>query len=223
MIGIISDIHGNFPALKSVLSELEKIGCKRIISLGDVAGYYCMINECIDLLKNYNVINIMGNHDNYLVNNINCERSFVVNQCINYQKSIITDSNLKWLSSSIKFLKEKNFWLVHGGWNNFLDEYIEDYSFLNDKNSKFFETNLFISGHTHVQKMIVENKKYVNPGSVGQPRDNNKDAGFLIVDDNKIELKRVPYDIDKIAFEMKKSGFEKRIYDCLYLGTKIQK
>ena len=48
VIAIISDVHGNYPALKAVLAEIDNIGCNRIISLGDVSGYYCMVNECIE-------------------------------------------------------------------------------------------------------------------------------------------------------------------------------
>ena len=66
MIGVISDIHGNYPALQAVLKELDIEGCSQVISLGDVCGYYCMINECIDELRNRDIINIMGNHDKYI-------------------------------------------------------------------------------------------------------------------------------------------------------------
>ena len=66
MMAIISDIHGNFPALRAVMDEIERSGCEKIISLGDVAGYYCQINECIHLLRQKDVPNVMGNHDYYL-------------------------------------------------------------------------------------------------------------------------------------------------------------
>ena len=48
MIAVISDVHGNFPALRAVMMEIEMSGCQRIISLGDVDGYYCNINECLE-------------------------------------------------------------------------------------------------------------------------------------------------------------------------------
>ncbi|MFW9882206.1 MAG: metallophosphoesterase family protein, partial [Candidatus Thorarchaeota archaeon] len=72
MIAIIADIHGNYPALKAVIEDIEKYNIDTIYSLGDVAGYYCMINECINLLRVKNVINIFGNHDLYIVNNKDC-------------------------------------------------------------------------------------------------------------------------------------------------------
>ena len=62
---------------------------------------------------------------------------------------------------------------------------------------------------------------YFNPGSVGQPRDNDNRAAFAVIDGSEVKLFRVEYDIDEIAKKMKEAGFEERIYSCLYNGTKI--
>ena len=217
MIGFISDIHGNYPALKAVLSELDKIGCTQIYSLGDVSGYYCMVNECIQELKERGIENILGNHDYYIVNNQKCPRSYTVNLCLDYQRTILTEDNLNWLKKSKSEIKLKDIWMVHGGWNDPLDEYINDFTFLDVEQ----ETKKYLSGHTHVQ-MRREGKYgiYVNPGSVGQPRDNNPLAAYAVLDKD-IELHRVEYDIDEIAFAMKKAGFDERVSSCLYHGVKI--
>ena len=62
-IALISDIHGNYPALQAVIERVRKENCDLILSLGDIAGYYCMINECIDLCQKNEIVNILGNHD----------------------------------------------------------------------------------------------------------------------------------------------------------------
>ena len=49
MTAFISDIHGNLPALEAVLEEIDKLGCGQVICLGDICGYYCMVNECIEV------------------------------------------------------------------------------------------------------------------------------------------------------------------------------
>ena len=72
MIGFISDIHGNFPALQAVIEASDKAGCDKIICLGDIVGYYCMPNECINLLRNRNVFSLLGNHDYYMISNTCC-------------------------------------------------------------------------------------------------------------------------------------------------------
>lgn len=220
MLGIISDIHGNYPALIAVLEKLDKAGCDRVISLGDVSGYYCMVNECIQELRNRNIINIMGNHDSYIVNNGRCERSYTVNICLDYQRRILTEKHLEWLRHSVDYVKENGIWMVHGGWHDYVDEYVTDFSFLDSVDETI---NIYVSGHTHIQKK-VEGKKalYINPGAVGQPRDRIPTAAYAIIDDDKnVRLERTEYDIERIVHEMEKAGFQERVSSCLYSGVKI--
>jgi len=221
MIGIISDIHGNAPALRTVIQKLDSYGCERIISLGDVAGYYCLVNECIDLLRSKNVMNIMGNHDHYLLSNTSCLRSTSANICLDYQRSVISDYNLEWLRQSLPVYDTHYYSARHGGWNDRLDEYIQDFDF-ND--AKEYSQRIFISGHTHIQKMQAgdDGKIYFNPGSVGQPRDGDNRAAFAVIYDNgEIALQRVNYDVDEIVHAMNKAGFDDRMSACLYKGVKI--
>ena len=82
-IGVISDIHGNFEALKSVLKELDRMGVSEVYSLGDVVGYYSQVNECCEELIERDIPNLMGNHDWYLSSGGFCLRSKSVNDCIN--------------------------------------------------------------------------------------------------------------------------------------------
>ena len=219
MIGIISDIHGNYPALMSVLEELDKIGCNNIVSLGDVCGYYCMVNECIEELRKRNIKNIMGNHDYYVVNNEKCGRSYTANLCLDYQREVITADNLEWLAQSVDNIILDNIWMVHGGFKDFLDEYIEDFGFLNCHSN----IKIYVSGHTHVQKKVSGKFGiYVNPGSVGQPRDHLATAGYAVIyDEEHIVLGRTEYEIDRIYDEMLKAGFPERVSSCLYYGVKI--
>src|SRR4051812_5590096 len=121
MIAIISDIHGNYPALMAVLREIEVMACEQIFSLGDVAGYYCMINECISELRKRKIPNVMGNHDHYLAHSEGCPRSNSANVCLDYQRKVVLPKNLEWLSQSPPSMKINNMSLVHGGWNDPLD------------------------------------------------------------------------------------------------------
>lgn len=219
MIAIISDIHGNSTALQAVMAEIEKSDCERIISLGDVAGYYCKINESINLLRQKNVINIMGNHDYYLVNNKLCPRSKSANDCLSYQRQDISLENLNWLKNSVQRIDSNEASFVHGGWKDTLEEYLTDVKrdYFKDEKAKYF-----FSGHTHIQILkLFGTICYCNPGSVGQPRDNNPKAAFALFDGKKIYLKRVDYNIDEIAIAMEKCGFSKHFYRGLYSGVKI--
>lgn len=219
MTAIIADIHGNFPALAAVLADIDRRGCSTVISLGDVGGYYCMINECIDALRTRTIVNLLGNHDYYLISGTACPRSTTANRCLEYQRRIITGANLDYLRQSITEFRKDGVWMVHGGWQNHLDEYLLHVS------HRYFETlsgRYFFSGHTHVQAMIpLGDKIYCNPGSVGQPRDDDPRAAYAIFHNNRIELVRVEYDVDMIMKAMRDAGFSEYYYQNLLSGTKI--
>lgn len=222
MIAIVSDIHGNLPALKSVMRDMEPYNVDRIISLGDVSGYYPFINEVIELLKSKNSINLIGNHDRYIIDNSECPRSSSANFCLTYQKSVITDENREWLRSSKNKLQIGEASFVHGGWRDNENEYLYT---VYEKYFERLEPKYFFCGHTHVQTHIAlkGGKEFTNPGAVGQPRDGINTAAYCLFDEEKkqIELRRSPYDIDKVSNKMKELGFEEKYFENLYTGSRI--
>lgn len=222
MIAIISDIHGNLPALEKALYEIDRQGVNKIISLGDVSGYYPFINEVIELLKDRDVINLIGNHDRYIIDNTECPRSRAANACLNYQKSVIKQSNIDWLRQSLPRHDFDNITMVHGGWNDYEDEYLMKIKDTYFENLKY---KFFFCGHTHVQAKIIlkSGQVFVNPGSVGQPRDGNNQAAYCLFDQKseKVILKRVEYNIDFVAEKMHEIGFDNYYYTNLYDGTRI--
>lgn len=217
MIALISDIHGNYTALKEVLNEIDKMGIKEIYCLGDVVGYYTEINECCEELQKRNIKSVMGNHDWYLATKSFCPRSNSVNDCLQYQKQIITEDNYNWLCSLPLFLNVGELSILHGGWTNPIDEYL-------DPTEEYFskiEGKYFASGHVHTQVLkVFKNKMYCNPGSVGQPRDNDPRAAFATFNGNTFNLYRVEYDIDRVGLLMEKAGFSGYYYGCLKAGAK---
>ena len=222
MTAIISDVHANYPALKAVMDDIQRRGIKKIFSLGDVCGYYSMINESIDLLKKMNVVNIRGNHDHYMIENEQCLRSKSVNKSLDFQRQVITGDNFKWLKESIPFYRDAEYWMVHGSFSeNGMDEYL--YTISNNMFATCKE-KYFFAGHTHVQTIVSldQNRIFCNPGSVGQPRDGDKRAAYAVIDKGDVELIRLEYDIDSIADHMKKSGFESYFYENLYTGSNLR-
>ena len=222
MIAIFSDIHGNLPALESVIDDVERYSVSKIISLGDVCGYYPYINEVIDILKSKNVVNLIGNHDKYILDDTECPRSIIANLCLNYQRNIITSENKKWLRKSLLILETDRYIMVHGGLENYIDEYIY---VIKNEYFELYSQKYFFCGHTHVQKHIKlkNGKEFINPGSVGQPRDGNRKAAYCIFDEERdlVKMRRVSYDIDKISDKMRRLGFENSFFSNLYAGTRI--
>ncbi|MDC1327344.1 metallophosphatase family protein [Ulvibacter sp.] len=218
MIGIISDIHGNFEALKVVLAELDKKRVSKIYCLGDVVGYYSQVNECCEVLRERKIECLMGNHDWYMVSGSFCPRSQSVNDCLAYQRKLITTENFNWLKEFQLQIEFENIKMVHGGWTDPIDEY------LYEPNEEYFrkvEGEIFLSGHTHKQQLHhFKNKTYCNPGSVGMPRDNDPRAAYAIIKGKDITLHRVDYNIDKVCDLMKKAGFNSYYYGGLKTGAR---
>lgn len=218
MIAIISDIHGNYTALYEVLKKIDEIGIDKIYNSGDTTGYYSQINECCDELRRRNVISVMGNHDFYMATNTNCPRSRSANECLQYQRKVISQENLNWIKSLPQKITDDNMIFVHGGWIDNIDEY------LLEPNEEYFlkiEGKYFVSGHTHIQTLVKYGEKiYCNPGSVGQPRDNDNRAAFATFDGKCFALHRVGYDIEKVGKLMEEAGFHDYYYGCLFTGAR---
>lgn len=218
-IAIISDIHANLPALRAVLAAIDAASIGTVVSIGDVAGYGPNLDECVALLAERGIPNLMGNHDNYLVKGIPCPRSTSANLALDYQRETAMPDTMAWLRRSGSGFQFDDVSLVHGGWNDPVDEY------LLHLNPNYFAERagrLFVSGHTHVQGVWpLGQKLYANPGSVGQPRDGDPRAAFAVLRNGEFELHRVAYDIDAYAAACRRAGFPARNFECAYAGTRI--
>jgi putative phosphoesterase len=216
-IAFISDIHGNYEALKAVLSEIDGLGIDRVYCAGDVVGYYSQVNECCAELQSRKVQTVMGNHDWYMAGGGFCSRSKSVNDCLLYQRGVIEDRHLDWLKSLPMHLQVGGIKMVHGGWCDPIDEYLKP-------DEDYFERligDVFVSGHTHVQSVHrFGSKLYCNPGSVGQPRDGDPRAAFAIFDGQGFALRRVAYDMQKVFDLMDAAGFNDYYYGGLKTGAK---
>ncbi len=218
MIAIISDIHGNYCALRQVLARIDAMAVEQTYCLGDVAGYYPQINECCEELRKRNIPCVMGNHDWYLAGGGFCPRSNSVNECMKHQRQVITADNLRWLATFPVFRMVGELSLVHGGWCDPIDEYLID---LTPEYFARLQGRFFASGHVHIQRVEpFGGKIYCNPGSVGQPRDNNPAAAFATFDGARFELHRVDYDIETVGRLMEEAGFNGYYYGCLKHGSR---
>ena len=99
-IAIISDIHGNHPALQAVLKDIENEKADTIHCLGDLVGYYCMINEVIETIRDLQIKTIVGNHDYALLHNGGViERSKTCTRILSRQLTEIKSANLNFLKN----------------------------------------------------------------------------------------------------------------------------
>lgn len=219
MIAVLADVHGNLPALRAVLDEAERLGCDRLISLGDVTGYYAEPHLCIELLAERGALQLLGNHDSYLTSGTGCPRSRLVSTLMEHQRRVVGPAHLALLAGLAPSHEEGRLSFVHGGWEDPLDEYLYRVGRATLKG----DAQVYFSGHTHVQRSIdFGDKFYCNPGSVGQPRDGDPRAAFAVFDGKRARLVRVPYDVEKTAAAMRRAGYtDERLWANLAGGTQI--
>ncbi len=217
--GILSDIHSNLEALQEVLQEMENEYIDKYLFLGDITGYASNPNECIELFSRLNYSAVLGNHDYAVLGKIDTnEFNHNAAFAIQWTKNVISKKSLDILNTfDVKF-EDKDFTLVHANPVNPLNwEYIFSTKQARNIFSDFSGSICFV-GHTHIpwiafitpeNKIIAVNEfdsyqfktgcRYIiNPGSVGQPRDNDSRACFLIWDQDKkiITKKRVNYNVE---------------------------
>lgn len=218
MIGIISDIHGNYAALSAVLAALDAAEIETILCLGDVMGYYPEVNECCSTLRQRNIHTLLGNHDWYITTGASCPRSDSANRCLDYQRRIIERDHLDWLKTLSPAAIFESLHLAHGGWRDALDEYVRP----SENYFRGLEGNFFVSGHTHVPCLWrKDGMSYCNPGAVGQPRDGDPRASYALWDGRVFALHRVEYDISATQAAMRKAGFPAYFYENLNTGARI--
>jgi predicted phosphodiesterase len=218
MLAVLSDIHANYPALDAVIRDAKARGAVKFLCLGDVIGYNGQPEECVQRARSEGFINILGNHDSYITTGQNCDRSKVVAQIIDKHREELSLASVSWLKASVSFLRQGRTLFLHGGPNDYLDEYLYE---VGKDTFPTGVTRLF-AGHTHVQvRHDFHEKTFVNPGSVGQPRDGDSRAAYALVDDDCIEFHRVEYDVQLTVSVMREKGYEDFMWSGLFSGSQI--
>lgn len=227
-IAIISDIHGNLPALEAVLTDIDARNIKKVYCLGDIVGYYCFFNEVASILENRQIPTLMGNHDFAMLNTEGViERSKTCTHILKWQLDKAQPTTLQFLkklpSQMAIMHAQKSIQMVHAGLRDNIDEYLFDVSdaYLQENN---FTHDVLISGHTHLTafKRFNSGKIWLNPSAVGQPRDGDNRAAYLILDgDLNPQFVRVTYDYQRVINKMRECGFADYIAEGLKRGKKI--
>ncbi|MCD6275547.1 MAG: metallophosphoesterase family protein [Thermoplasmata archaeon] len=203
---IISDIHGNADALRTVLNR-EKYDA--IWFLGDLTDYGPEPHIVLDILRELKPeIWIMGNHDYANAFGVDCgcgERTHDVSVYTreNITQRFLTQEDLKFLKS-LPLKKElhidyREFYFVHGCPADPLYGYMFDFmpECMRNEIGGIIHADYLLFGHTHYPLIgQYESLMYLNPGSVGQPRDGDPRASYAIYENGKLELKRVPYPVE---------------------------
>ena len=219
LLAIFADVHANDAALGAVLAAAQALGATEFVSLGDVAGYHCGLDECVAMLHDRRAVNLLGNHDSYFLGLSFPTRSETARAAIEYQRAAASPATVAWIAASVAGIDDGVLSMVHGGWRDSTDEYLYR---LEPHYFQSLPERLLFSGHTHVQGIwTVGGRTYCNPGSVGQPRDGDPRTAFATWDGKRVRLHRVGYDIESFCERMSKAGFPERAFRNLRSGTRV--
>ncbi len=218
---IISDVHGNLEALESVLEDIRTQNVDETFCLGDIIGYGPNPRECLDLIMQCDAC-ILGNHDQGALFdpegfNSGAERAiFWTREQLESRKGDPDANARRWdfLGELPRTLRRDGYMFVHGSARNPLNEYVFPEDIYNPrKMEKIFSLieRCCFQGHTHVPGvftvgmtfrspdelenpfMLGPEKVMINVGSVGQPRDGDSRACYVVQEDDKIVYRRVEY------------------------------
>ena len=221
---ILSDIHANLTALEAVLADATEYDAVWV--LGDIVGYGPDPNQCIELVKTLpNLICLLGNHDAAVLNHIK-DITFnpTARQAIHWTRETVTEQNLNYLGDLPESMAIDGITLVHGSPREPIWEYLLDARNATE-NFDYFDTPYCFVGHSHLPSIFVlkngqpqadlivpgknsqvnlVQRSIINPGSVGQPRDRDPRAAYIIFDqDNStVQFHRVEYDIQGVQSRM---------------------
>ena len=206
IIAIISDIHANLPSLQAVLLDIHKRKIKRIFCLGDLVGYGTQPVPVIHLSLARCEIVIKGNHDNAVaLGETPMHFKEKAHQSLRQATSKLSIHERKMLhelpTTYTLDLDNKKALMLHGGPEFPLDQYMypdDEEDFLTTFDfMDLIEVDVLFHGHTHIPYVRHQAGKVIcNPGSVGDPRDDDKRASYILFDMEILDaqLIRIPYE-----------------------------
>ena len=230
-LAILSDIHGNLEAFQAVHADIKRQRMDGAVCLGDMIGYGPDPEEVIRAVRNLQCRTVLGNHEAALL-------FAKARNWMNFQArdnniatgGLLSEDSLAYCRTLPSFLDTGTAWFVHGYPPSSV------FTYLSKKPDRMIEelfaaagASLYFVGHTHDLLLVSrqqgkisrsplnegrlrleKDKKYIiNAGSVGQPRDGNNRAKYLIWDDEAwdLEIRFIPYDIEKTITKIRKRGF----------------
>jgi predicted phosphodiesterase len=223
-LAVFGDIHGNIEALKAVYDAAVRAGAEKMYHLGDLGGYSPFVNEVVEFLDEHAIEGVQGNYDDAVAKDrehCGCKAEEPLQEEMAHRSFIWTKQHAS--SKTKEYLGKlpvemtldvlgRKVTLFHAtpSKNNLY--------WYEDRPEKFFaemagkvNADILIYGHTHKPyRKDIENKIFINAGSVGRPKDGDPRACATLIDITagtvNIEFLRVSYDVEKAAKAIVLSG-----------------
>lgn len=223
---IISDIHGNWEALEATLEDASSQEVTKFVCLGDVVGYNANPVECLEKIRELGCVTVCGNHDYYCSLDLDLTGvNELAADAVGWTRKQLSMEQRIFLAKLKLVERVENFTIVHSTLDmpelwGYVAESLEAEASMN-----YQMTTVCFFGHTHIPlafvkendiaggaytrlKIDIAKKYFINVGSVGQPRDRDPRASYVIynLENQEIELRRVEYDIKTAQAKIRKAG-----------------
>jgi diadenosine tetraphosphatase ApaH/serine/threonine PP2A family protein phosphatase len=241
-VAVISDVHGNRPALDSVLADVDRERPDALWCLGDLVGYGPHPNECCAVVAERADLCLVGNHDlvalgtsDVDVEEFNPEAAAAAL----WTREQLTQESRAFLESLAPSAALESVELYHASPRDPVWEYVLTADAA-EAAFRFSSAPLVLVGHSHVALQLavdgrgavvgdaapagteleLEGRRLLNPGSVGQPRDGDPRAAWLLLDLEQrfASFRRVPYSVQTAQEEIRRSGLPDSLAARLALG-----
>jgi predicted phosphodiesterase len=241
-LAIISDIHGNLPALEAVLAEVEQSAPDELWSLGDVVGYGAQPDRCAQLVSERCAVSLAGNHDLAVLGELQVSAfSPAAAEAVTWTKQSAAAETLEYLRGLEPVDESGEVALYHASPRDPVWEYVLGVDQA-EENLARQAARVSLIGHSHVALYFVspqenaevrgaqaeaktrlevgDGRWLINPGSVGQPRDGDPRAAWMELDTESwtATYRRTPYEVERAAEAITEAGLPEHLAARLYVG-----
>ncbi|HEU0025167.1 MAG TPA: metallophosphoesterase family protein [Thermoleophilaceae bacterium] len=240
-IALLSDVHGNLPAFEAVLADVDAVGVDQVWCLGDLVGYGAQPDGCVALARERCDVCLAGNHDLVVTGEIDiADFSASAAAAARWTRDHISDESLEYLRALDAADPDREIGLYHASPRDPVWEYVLS-TWQAGECMNVMGARVGAIGHSHValfffrdgerptdgapapdgtERDLSEGRWLVNPGGVGQPRDGDRRAAWLVVDTDSwaATWRRVEYPIDEAAQAIEAAGLPAVLAERLYAG-----
>ncbi len=199
---VIADVHANWPALQAVIAQPHDV----CLCVGDLVDYGLDPSPCIAWVRDQAQYVVRGNHDHGVAQDVRVWGrtgfKYLTGVTRVLTRERVQENDLRFLSrlplTRLVTLETTRYFLCHATPRDPLDEYAPPDEEFWKRRLQNVDADVICVGHTHQPYVLeVGDKLVINPGSVGQPRDGDPRASFAVIEDFKVELRRVEYPVEE--------------------------
>jgi predicted phosphodiesterase len=240
-IALLSDVHGNLPAFEAVLADVESERPDSVWCLGDLVGYGAQPDACVELARDRCDLCLAGNHDLVVTGEIDIgDFSSSAAAAARWTREEIGEQPLRFLRSLEPVEPGRAIGLYHASPRDPVWEYVLS-TRQADECIDLMDARVGAVGHSHValwfrrddqgqvegapaeaglERDLSAGRWLINPGAVGQPRDGDPRAAWLLLDtgDWSARWRRVEYPIEEAAQAIERAGLPQVLAERLYIG-----